>query len=102
MRLRENYRNFPIPFAAVRGISGGWRELKFQAQNSNALIDQERVLHTGQNAVTSIAVSQPLRDAFYNTYRPGWFRKLIRRPKYFVLEYIVMVADKKCSVATVY
>jgi hypothetical protein len=106
VRLRERQENFPIPPAAVRGLSGGWREIKFAAPGTQppALIDRERILHTGQIAYTSIAVSQAMNNEFFS-YRPGWFRRLFRLfryPKYFVLEYTAMVGDRKYYVATVY
>jgi hypothetical protein len=100
-RLRENRRNFPIPMAAVADLSGGWREIKFRAPNSNALIDQERVVHTGQSAYTSIAVEMPLGNEFY-AYRPSLYRWAFRLPKYFVFEYLAMRGDKKYYVATVH
>jgi hypothetical protein len=105
VRLRERQKNFPIPPAAVRDLSGGWREIKFgtppNLKGMRALLYRERVLHTGQTAYTSIAVSQAMDNAFYS-YRPGWFRRLFRIlfrlfrcPKYFVLEYTAMVGDRK-------
>jgi len=99
-RLREQRSNFPIPPAAVRGISGGWRELKFLDENRNFTRDQ-LILETGGRAVTSIAVSRPLGNDFYN-HTPGWLRMLFRRPKYFVIRYTAMVGEKKYSVAEVY
>jgi hypothetical protein len=98
--LRECGRNFPVPPAAVKDISDGGHEIKFQNQ-TGALIDRERLLHTGQNAETSIAVSQLMGNEFYS-YRPGLLRRLFRRPKYFVLKYTVMVGNRKYSVATIY
>lgn len=87
--------------AAVKDLSGGWREIKFQGLNSNSLIDQERVLHTNLSAQTSIAVENPMDNEFYS-YQPGWLRKFLRRPKYFVIEFTAMVGERKYSVATVY
>jgi hypothetical protein len=99
-RLRERQDNFPIPPSAVRGIPGGWRELKFADQNNNFTRDQ-LVLDTGERTVTSIAVSRPLHNDFYN-YRPGRLSMLFTRPKYFVIQYTAMVGEKKYSVASVY
>jgi hypothetical protein len=99
VRLRENQKNFPIPSAAVRSLSG-WREIKFQDQNGH-LIDDERVLNTTGRALSSIAVSKPFGNEILS-HRPGWLRSLFRRPKYFTLEYTAMVAERKYSVRTVY
>jgi hypothetical protein len=99
-RLRENPKNFPIPLIAVKDISGGWRSLKFQAPNSIEFIDDERVLHTNKSASTLMAVSKCMDSTFYD-YQPGWFRRWLRKPKYFRLEYTAMIGEKKYSVAMV-
>jgi len=99
VRLRENQKNFPIPPAAVRSVSG-WREIKFENQNGQ-LVDDERILNTTDRALTSIAVSKPMGNEIHS-YRPGWLRRLFRLPKYFMLEYTAMVGERKYSVATVY
>jgi hypothetical protein len=99
-RLRERRTNFPIAQAAVKSISGGWRELKFADEHGNFIRDQ-LILETGGRTVTSIAVVKTFGANFYN-YRPGYLRVLFRRPKYFVIQYTAMVSDKKYSVAEVY
>jgi hypothetical protein len=98
-RLLERRSSFPTPAAAVRDLSG-WCELKFQAPNGRH-IDHEQVLQTDGSAITSIATTQPMPNEFYS-YRPGRVRKLLRRPKYFTLEYAAMVGERKYSVATTF
>jgi hypothetical protein len=100
VRLRECAERFSIPPAAIRDISGGWREIKFENGNGR-LEDQERVLHTNQSANTSIAVMRSMVSEFYS-YQPQLLRRLFKRPKYFVLEYTAMIGEKKYSVATIY
>ena len=102
-RLRDNPSHFPVPPAAVRDLSGGWRELKFAIQQNERLlfIDHERVLQSNESALTNIAVSHPM-DANFFSYRPGRLRRIFRRPKYFMIEYAAMVGEKKYSVATVF
>ncbi len=99
-RLRECQRRFPIPTTALRDISGGWRELKFAWRTPPLLNDHECILQTTDRVMTNIAVSRQMDNAFYS-YRPGWFRRVFRRPKYFVLQYTAVVGEKKYSIETV-
>jgi hypothetical protein len=101
-RLRDVRRRFPIPQAAKRDMLGGWRELKFAVPpEGNAFVHHECILQTTLSAATCIAVTQPMPKAFY-IYQPGWLRRKFRYPKYFLIEYAVMVGEKKYSVAAVY
>jgi len=68
---------------------------------SGVYIEHELILHTNQSGVTGIAVSREMPDAFYS-FRPGLWRKLFHRPKYFSIEYIAMVGEKKYSISGVY
>jgi hypothetical protein len=43
-RLREHKELFPVPSAADKDLSEGWRELKFKAASSNNLDKQECIL----------------------------------------------------------
>jgi len=79
---------------------GGWRELKFINQ-SGIHTEHELIIHTGMSAATSIAVDQEMPRAFYS-FRPSLWRKLFRRPKYFSIEYVAMVAEKKYSISGIY
>jgi hypothetical protein len=99
-RLREVQKNFPIPIDAAQDILGGWRGLKFINQ-SGINIEHELILQTNNSAETSIAVNRGMPNAFYS-FRPGLWRKLFRRPKYFSIEYIAMVGKKKYSISGVY
>lgn len=101
--MRECPGRFPVPLTA-RDISGGWRPLHFAVEERKggvAFSDHERVLQVNASAITNIAVSQQMDAAFYS-YQPGWFRRHLRRPKYFLLQYNAMVGEKKYSVATVF
>jgi hypothetical protein len=102
-RLRENQKHFPVPMAADRDMSGGWRELKFGVQQNNAIVftEHHQVLQTSDSAITNIAVSRHMDNSFYS-YRPGWLRRLFRCPKYFRLEFTAMAGTTKYSVATIY
>jgi hypothetical protein len=98
--LREVQKNFPIPIDAAQDILGGWRELKFINQ-SGINIEHELILQTNSTAETSIAVNREMHKEFYS-FRPELWRKLFRRPKYFSVEYIAMVGEKKYSISGVY
>jgi hypothetical protein len=99
-RLREVEKAFPVPADAVRDMFGGWRELKF-LDRANNYADHELILQTNMSAKTCIPVSRPVNDAFYSL-RPTRWRQLFRRPKYFSIEYIAMVGDKRYSVLGIY
>jgi hypothetical protein len=100
-RLRESPKNFPIPVEAGRDVSRGWRELKFAKDSTGNFTEDESILQTNNRLVTTIAVKQPMDEAFYS-FRPGWLRRWFRRPKYFLLQYTAMVGETKYSVETVY
>lgn len=100
-RLREHPRRFLVPSAAARDISGGWRELKFRTPSSEAYIHQEYVLQTNEKLITTIAISKPMDSNFYS-HQPSWIRRRFHFPKYFLLQYTAMIAEKKYSVASVY
>jgi len=48
-----------------------------------------------------IAVSRAMGSDF-DSHLPGQLRKFFRQSKYFTIEYVAMVGDRKYSVATVY
>jgi len=108
-RLTENPKHFSIPVAASRDIARAWRELVFalppEPPQTELHFDvYEWVLQTDPKSgrvYASMAVQQPMDEAFYS-YRPTLLRKWFRYPKYFLLEYDVVVGEKKFSVATVY
>jgi hypothetical protein len=100
-RLQACKKRFPIPVVAARDISRGWRELKFNKSSPGRFADDECILQTNDRVMTSIAVSQPMSQAFYS-YHPGLVRRCLGLPKYFLLEYTVMVGKRKYFVQTVY
>ena len=99
-RLRECQKRFQIPLAAIRDISG-WHELKFQKDSTPNLSDHERILQTYDRVMTNIAASTPMPQAFYN-YQPKRVPRWLRYPKYFRLQYIVMIGEMRYFVETVY
>ena len=103
-RLTEVQKNFPVPIAASRDMARGQRELVFLNPTSQIHDHYECILQTGGingRAIASIAVKQQMAEAFYS-YRPALLRRFFSCPKYFLLEYVVVVGEKKFSVATIY
>jgi hypothetical protein len=103
-RLTEVQKTFPIPIAASRDMARGQRELVFLNPASQIHDHYECILQTDATngrAIASIAVKQQMDELFYS-YRPAMLRRLLSCPKYFLLEYVVVVGEKKFSVATVY
>jgi hypothetical protein len=45
-------------------------------------------------------ITKAMEPEFYQYNTPLW-RRLLRQPKYFVLEYTVMVGEKKYRVSTI-
>jgi hypothetical protein len=107
-RLREVSKRFPVPKAASRDMSRGWRELvlALPALNpSQPSFDQyEVVLQTdlkNGRALAAIAITKQMNDSFYSYRTPRW-RRLLGLPKFFLIEYDIVVGERKFSVATVY
>lgn len=111
VRLREVQKNFPVPKAASRDMARGWRELVLalpQPQTSSSQQSSyehyEVVLQTDPKsgrAYAVIAITQQMDDSFYAYRTPRW-RRLFSWPKYFLIEYDIVVGERKYSVATVY
>jgi len=93
-------KQFSVPVAATRDIAENAYDLLFMDSNGDYVL-REITLHTNKKTKTSIAVTQELPEQFYQ-FKPQWYRSVIRRGKYFVLEYTAMVGDKKYVVSTVY
>ncbi len=102
--LVEAPQNFGVPTAASRDMARGRRELTFAIPPSQKFDHYECILQTDVEhgrAISAIAIKRPLDEAFYS-YRPTILRRWSWRPKYFLLEYTLMVGQKKYSIATVY
>ena len=99
-RIKSCSALFTVPPAVSRDIAEGSYFLAFIGPN--AQFDQREItLQTNETARTAIGVSAPLNQSFY-TYRAPWYRRLINFKKYFVLEYVAMVGQKRSLVRTVY
>jgi hypothetical protein len=99
--LTEVRKRFLVPVAASRDMASGRRELVFAIPPDPAFTLHECTLQTGERATAAIAINNPMDEAFYS-YRPALLRRCLSLPKYFLLEYVAVVGEKKFSVATVY
>ena len=102
-QLRASPKRFPIPLEACQDMSDGWCDLKFGASYNNTVVYNYRewVAQTNTSIMAIVPVSRKLDERFY-AYRPWLLRKWLRWPKYFLLQYTVMVGDRKYAVRTVY
>jgi hypothetical protein len=75
-------------------MARGWRELVFAIPPNLHHDSHECILQTDGTAVASIAVKEPMDETFYSN-RPT--HALVA----LLLEYVVVVSEKKFSVATV-
>ena len=98
LRLRNCSAAFPAHGA--RDIAEYWHILSF-VRPDGGFGDHQITLQTGEQASTAIAVRAPMPDSF-RQYRASRLRRILRRRKYFVLEYTALVGDRKYSVATIY
>ena len=100
VRVRGCTSAFPVPEDAARDIAGLGYQLKFLTREK--LYEQrEATLHTNASARTCMPVVHPLPQQFFTYARPTAAR-MLRLRKYFVLEYTVMVGERRHSVATRY
>jgi hypothetical protein len=71
------------------------------AANPEELNQREIILQTNCKAETGIALdSRPSNEIF--SFKPKMWRRILRYPKYFSLEYFAMVGDKRYHVSTIY
>jgi len=99
MRLKNNTRNFSINKCASRDFYSGYYELKFF--DGKDFIIRDMVFYTDKENYTSIGIEDNLSDSIY-TYNPNFVRRLFRIYKYFVLEYTVLVGNRRYFVKTSY
>ena len=93
---------FAVTSDSARDITTSVHHLKFLAAGGGpGLLDREITLQTKESRSTAVAVDAPLPDEFYRYRVPRW-RRVLRQPKYFVLEYVAMVGTTRHNVSTAY
>lgn len=103
-RLIEVTKNFSVPPAASRDLARAWRELALAIPPNGAFDRYETILQTDiqhDRAVAFIATFRLPEEEFYE-HRPSLWRRLMRCPKYFRLDYVVVIGEKKFLVSTIY
>ncbi|MBS0366353.1 MAG: hypothetical protein JSR67_11085 [Proteobacteria bacterium] len=99
VRVRSLTEAFWVPPDAARDINQNSYHLKF-IDDAGGFTRREATLQTSGSAKTCMPSGiMPLE--FYQ-YSPRAIRRWFRRPKYFVLEYTVMVGTSRHLVATLY
>jgi hypothetical protein len=99
-RLLKCSPRFPIPPEALRDIAEFSHELKFLDNNTKRYIKRQITLHTNEEAVTCIALRELDKELLL--FKLSWIRRLLRKRKYFCLEYVAMVGNHKYKVYTAY
>jgi hypothetical protein len=99
-RIRHSTSAFRVPLDASRDIAKNSHHLSFN-NGSNRFELREQTIQTNTEAQTCIAAPGSMPDEFYR-YTAPWYRRVIRSPKYFVLEYTAMVGTTRRAVATLY
>jgi len=99
-RIRKCSPAFQVPVDADRDIAENSYQACFMDQNGH-FVTRQTTLQTTERAKTCIAVL-PKPDPTFFTYSAPWYRRLVRRPKYFILEYTAMVGTKRYAVSTLY
>ena len=100
-RILKCSKLFQADPKASRDISESSHELKFPNKKDNSLTKRQIVLQTNEESGSGLQLNHVIPDEMI-TYKSKLWRKLFQRPKYFCLEYIVMVGGKRYEVSTIY
>lgn len=101
IRILKCSKLFQVDPKASRDISESSHELKFPNRKDNILTERQIILQTNEESGSGLQLKDAISDEML-TYEPGLWRRLLRSPKYFCLEYIVMVGNKNYKVSTIY
>lgn len=102
-RLLKCTKLFNISNDATRDLTGAY-ELNFPFDTKATILDfnrRETILHSNCKIETGISLnSKPSNEIF--SFTPKVWRRLLRYPKFFCLEYVAMVGKKRYLVSTIY
>jgi hypothetical protein len=101
IRILHCSKLFKVDPKASRDISESSHELKFPNKTNNTLTERQIVLQTNEESGSGLQLKEIIPDEMI-TYKSMLWRRLLRRPKYFCLEYVVMVGNKRYKVSTIY
>ncbi len=98
--VRKCTGEFVVRPEASRDIVRGSHELKFSVGDGN-LIERQIIMQTDTVHGSSLAMQSPVTDEFLS-YKQEFWRALLKQPKFFCLEYTVLVGNKRYKVSTTY
>jgi len=101
VRILKCSKKFIIDKDASMDIAESSYELKFMDKNNGHYIHRQIILQTDETAQTSIAVEDEVNKEILS-YKRSKLRQRFRRPKYFCLEYVAMVGNKRYKVSLIY
>ena len=101
LRLRNKADNFKIHKDSARDFISGYYELKFFNPATQLYSIRDAVFYTDKENFTPIGIDGNLDDRIF-TYKANWFQRLFKCYKYFILEYTVLVGEKRYLVKTRY
>jgi hypothetical protein len=99
VRIRNRSKRFYVPLDAARDIAGDSYHLKFIDTQGQFRL-REITLQTNDTAQTCIPSG--FVGLEFLGYVPPWYARVLRRRKYFILEYTAMVGTTRHFVATAY
>ena len=99
-RIRNCTSAFRVPLDAARDIAQNSHHLAFIDAKGQFCL-REITMQTNDEAKTCIAAPNRMPEDFFR-YSAPWYARLVRRPKYFILEYTAMVGTTRHAVATLY
>ena len=76
-------------------------ELIFGQDESDSYHERRIILQTDGAAFTALGINDSSSDELF-TFKPSWCRRLFKIRKYFTLEYVAMVGDKRHKIKTIY
>ncbi|NQU99492.1 MAG: hypothetical protein HQ538_02030 [Parcubacteria group bacterium] len=100
-RILKCSKLFQVDPRASRDIAESSHELKFPNKKDNILTERQIILQTNEESGSGIQLKYTISDDML-TFQSKLWRRLLRKPKYFSLEYIVMVGNKRYKVRTIY
>lgn len=99
-KLKKCSKHFPVPREATKDIASSSHELKFLNTDNQKFEEHQITLQTNGMAKTAIALRSIHKELL--DYHPSFWKKFWPWPKFFKLEYIVMVNKKRYKVVTKY
>ena len=101
VRILKCSNLFQVDPKASRDISESSHELKFPNKKDDILTERQIILQTNGEAGSGLQLKEPIPDGMLTNKSKLW-RRLLRKPKYFCLEYVVMVGNNRYKVSTIY